>query len=881
MNDRYVSIAIDHGTTNSCLAVMENSGPRIVNPTPTTTILPSAVYIDKSGRILKGEPARQAILGGAPGQGDGFTGYKLRIGQDHLYKFAAAGKQMTAPEMGSLIIGELLSAYRAESGKQPLAAVVTVPAKFNQADYEGTRKAARLAGLEYCPLLQEPIAAALAYGFNSSDDRAQWIVFDIGGGTLDVSLVMVRKGQLIVPDDGHHGDDKIGGSKLDRELMDYILGPRGSDSAALERHKMLDRDFCPLRKQFKLDSFTVDSNPQAWGRLTMAVEEAKISLSSRDEAVVEVSGVLCKDEAGRDVKVEVPIKRLVYEKLIHSDFERAIHCCRTLLEKNRLTAKEIDRIILIGGPSKTPYLRTMLADRLGIKLEYSIDPMTAVALGAAVHAGTIELPDEIRNSIVIPELQSGEVRVRMEYESFSRLTTYRIAGCVEGVGDKAKELKVEIKRSDGLWSSGQIPVDEDGVFATDVLLIDQGRPHLSEFKTLVTDQAGRVIASADEPKLWYPYTDTDGTIKLANSMLVAVRGNETIPLITQGQALPARGEQQFHTAKLIRRGSKEDVLRIPVMEAITNLLGAEDSGADSNVHVGTLTIEGSDERVTCDLPEGAEVDVTIEYNESREMHVRAYIPLLDDEFEAKFTSEKYQVTQDQVNTRFEGLKKTLAEIRELQARKPLESVQVAMQRFETMQVEAGLERDIERAREGDVDAFLRAYKTMLQLAGAVKQLRVLQMPKRIECRISDLEKVCKSDTAEDLSAIKAEFSEAAREQNADRMKKVEGSIDRLDVKLRGQPFMQLLLDVMALSGIRVNAHQKALFDEAAKLIEKLGEKGGIGSVTDDDINELNRMHIELEKAYPDLNERLKSKLEELQAQGKSLQDLGDLSDVKV
>jgi molecular chaperone DnaK len=379
------------------------------------------------GRELVGWPAYRAMMENHPEEGVGYTGYKLRIGQNDVYRFMSGKKTLTAPELGARVIRELLRAYQEDRGQDPAdlpkACVITVPAIFDQSATDGTREAARLAGLRHYPLLQEPIAASLAYGFTASDDRGQWIVFDIGAGTLDISLVIVRKGQMIVPEEGHAGDDRLGGRKFDSELLDFVISELG--------------------KTYALDGFA--SNPkfeQARNRLLLAVERAKIELSKREQAVVELDEPPCKDLRGKPVEVMVPVTRQQYEKLITPDIEKAVQVCQTLIARNRLKSTDISRIILVGGPSRTPYLQRTLTGRFQIPLECSIDPMTAVAQGAAIYSATAEVPEDVAPQILVPVPSSGETSVQMEYQAYSKVPTYEVAGRISGPAVAQGDLTV-------------------------------------------------------------------------------------------------------------------------------------------------------------------------------------------------------------------------------------------------------------------------------------------------------------------------------------------------------------------------------------------------------------------------------------------------------
>lgn len=852
MTKKYVLVGIDHGTTNSCIAVMDSDRPRVIQPDPVEVIMPSAVYIDKRGRRFVGQPAIKAMMTTTPEEGNGHTGYKIRIGQDDRYEFSAARKVMTAPELGSIVIGGLLRWYREEMDEDPQACVITVPAKFEHSACEGTREAARRAGLSYYPLLQEPIAAALAYGFTIEDERTNWIVFDLGGGTLDVSLVIVRNGEMIVPEEGNAGDTRLGGRKFDRELMAYVLDE--------------------LRKKYALAGFTEENKAYApvWGKLLLAVEAAKIELSKKEQSVVEVDGILCKDERGVPVKVEVPITRTQYEKMIAADVEKAVHCCQMLLTRNRLSPQSVNRLILVGGPTKTPYLQQVLRDRLRIELDHSIDPMTAVALGAALKAATIEIPPELWDSTSIPETPSGQVALTLEYERTSKLPTYCVAGKVEGPAVAEGGLTIEIRRTDGLWSSGQVPVDEYGMFSADVVLIDQNRPTLSQYTTAVLDRQGKTIGSVDEPGIWYPFHDV--APRLANSLLVAVEGNWTEVLVRHGAELPARGSDRFVTTKLIRKGSKEDILRIPVLEAVTHLLGGEDPHADCNVHVGTLKIVGSDQRITCDLPPGAKIDVTLHQDESREIHAVAYVLLLDEEFEVTFKSEAFDLDLDKLDERFEHLKVALEEANRIQGDYPLPAVGEALDVFRRLNTVENVSKELDRAKQGERDACYRAYRGVLELAGAMNQINEMQITTRLQRSLDQLGPVVQDKNADELAVIRQEYQAALSSGNTEDLPKIEARLKSLDLEVRLKPLWELGLDVLSFPPtFRGTSEQIAAYKEAGKLFDEvLTTFQSGGHFTPSQIDRAVRAHERLMRTWPELLEWRQIKQQELEARGQTI-----------
>jgi len=851
-----ICVGIDHGTTNSGIAVMEPAGPRVIKPNGVDSVMPSAVYYYKTGRQLVGSPAYNAMMVNEDNEGIGHIGYKLRIGQDDTYRAGDGQKPQTAPGLGAIVMGELLRAYVEDcqlDGGGPKMCVITVPAVFDQSACEGTREAARLAGLLHYPLLQEPIAASLAYGFSAEDDRAQWIVFDIGGGTLDISLMLVRDGQMIVPQEGHAGDDRLGGRKFDREILDYVVAQ--------------------LNETYSLEGFIEDPRHEAArNRLLLAIEKAKIELSKRESSIVELEYPLCRDASGKDVLVEVPLTRKQYESMIAQDVDKAIHVCKLMMERNRLAASDIDRIILIGGPSRTPYLQQQLKEQLGIPLEASIDPMTAVAQGAAVYAATVEVPPEIASQVVVPVAAAGEHHIQLAYDRSSKLATYELAGRVYGPAVKDGGLTVEVSRTDGAWSSGRLPVSaDDGTFACNLSLIEGTRPQLSQFVTTVYNDTGAEVACLDEPEIWYPYVDTDGAIKATSSLRVELRGNRTAVLIRQGADLPARGHGQFVTRKAIRKGSSEDVLNIPVEETVTNLYGNEDEHADCNFPAGTLTIEGDDARVTTDLPEGAAIELTLYQDESRVIRAVAFVPLLDEEFEAEFTKESFTITADQISERLDELKLALDEIRTLHRRKPEDHIELGLDIIDRLQTVESIEKDLARARGGEPDARYSAYKHMLELAGTINEMKRSQRPKRIQDGFEDLDDLVSDDQRERFDALKRESAAADPDDDA-AMNRIEEGLEDIQDDVRMQPLRELLIDLISLSGQRATPQQHLLFNEADELYMRLEKKGGGKALTDSDIRELKHMHQKLADAYPDLYALRDKKLAELRAEGQDPAD---------
>ncbi len=844
MPKQFVNAAIDHGTTNSAIAIMEENGPMVIKPNGTDPIMPSAVYINKRGRILVGWAAYKAMLTEQPGEGTGYMRYKIRIGQDDRYIFEEANKIFTAPDLGGIVIGELLNAAYEEINQKIQACVITVPAKFEQSACEGTNLAAKKAGLLYAPLLQEPIAAALSYGFSTEIDHGNLLVFDLGGGTLDISLVLVRKGQMRIPENGHTGDNRLGGSKFDREIMDYVLNI--------------------LSKKYSLSNFS-GNNPlykSAWGKLMLAIEEAKITLSEKEKTVIEIDGELCKDEKGAPVYVEIPLTRETYEKLIDADVSKTLQICQNLIKKNRLIPRDIDGIILVGGPTKTPYVQQMLLEELNINLFKNVDPMTAVAVGGAIYASTIEIPEIIRKQMSVSTLsESSDINIRLEYSKLSKLPKYTLVGKIETRKFKLNGLFVEIARKDGGWNSGRIPINDNGVFMAELILFNSKKPHLSQFVTSVKDNSGNILINVNEPEIWYPFPE--GGIRLANSLRVALKNNQTQVLIKGGSELPTRGTGHFETTKTLRKGSKEDILKIPILETVNNLLGEEDDHADCNVHVGSIIIHGDDERVSYDVPAGSAIDLTIEMDESRNIKTIAYIPLLDEEFESTFVPEPFGIKLEDVKQRFNKEKNRLKEVEFLHSLYPLQEVGETLQRIERMQIVENIKKDLSRAENNEMDACYRGWTRVLELSATINSLNKQQQKIRIYHYLNKIKDGASESDLQRVSVLESELEGISQQNDQSRLQQIEKEVTDLDIRIRHRPYYVLSLHVACMFDVPVSKEAYEYLTQGVELLDELESKGAPDTLTQEDINRVVTIDKKIVSAIPDIDHHVQNFLKGL------------------
>lgn len=348
-------IGIDLGTTNSVVSVVENGEPRVIAEAGES-ILPSVVGVTDSAELLVGHPARnQLVL--APERT--VKSIKRKMGEDT--KISLGNQEFTPQEISAVILRKLKQRAEADLKRPVTKAVITVPAFFKEAQRKATRAAGELAGLEVVRIINEPTAASLAY--NAEPEEAeQLLVYDLGGGTFDVSLVQIEGGVVEVL--ASHGDTKLGGDDFDRLLMDHIC------DRFQEEHGIDLRD-----------------NVVARSRMLNAAEDAKKRLSADPAVQVEEEFVAEKD--GVPLHVNMEVKRDDYQALILPLLEKTLACVDKALEDGKVTAEDLQRVLLVGGSTRTPLVHDLLNDRLGLPLRTDVDPDLCVALGAAVQGALI------------------------------------------------------------------------------------------------------------------------------------------------------------------------------------------------------------------------------------------------------------------------------------------------------------------------------------------------------------------------------------------------------------------------------------------------------------------------------------------------------------
>jgi len=355
-------IGIDLGTSNSASAVVMGGKPTLIPAAEGTTIggkaFPSYVAFSKDGELIVGEPARRQAITNTENT---IFAAKRKMGSDHVYKIQ--GKEYKPQQISAFILQKIKKDSEAFLGEKIEKAVITVPAYFNDNQRQATKDAGTIAGLEVVRIINEPTAASLAFGLDKSKEDMKILVFDFGGGTLDVTIMEMGGGVFEVMSTS--GDTQLGGTDMDKVIIDYIID-----------------DF---RKKTGID-LTKDNTAVA--RIREAAEKAKIELSTVMETDINLP-FISHDKSSGTQNLEMKLTRAKIEELINPIVERCKPSITKAFEDAKLSSTDISKIVLIGGPTRIPLVKKFVGSVIGKEPESGVDPMEAVAMGAAIQAGII------------------------------------------------------------------------------------------------------------------------------------------------------------------------------------------------------------------------------------------------------------------------------------------------------------------------------------------------------------------------------------------------------------------------------------------------------------------------------------------------------------
>ena len=349
-------IGIDLGTTNSCVAVLEGGEPKVIANAEGNRTTPSVVAF-KGEEELVGEVAKRQAVTNVKNT---ISSIKRKMGTSE--KVEAGGKKWTPEEISAKILGKLKKDAESYLGEKVTKAVITVPAYFNDAERQATKNAGKIAGLEVERIINEPTAAALAYGLDKQETLQTILVYDLGGGTFDVSILELGDGVFEVK--ATSGNNRLGGDDFDARVTDYLVSE--------------------FKKEHGID---LSKDTMAMQRIKDAAEKAKKDLSSMTTTQISLPFIAQNDEG--PVHMDMTLTKAKFEDLCRDLFDSTLEPVRKALKDANMTAKNIDKVILVGGSSRIPYIQELVKKELEQEPNKSVNPDEVVAMGAAIQGGVL------------------------------------------------------------------------------------------------------------------------------------------------------------------------------------------------------------------------------------------------------------------------------------------------------------------------------------------------------------------------------------------------------------------------------------------------------------------------------------------------------------
>lgn len=640
-----IDYGIDLGTTNSAICRMEKGEPRIQKIEVTDDIMSSCVSVNRNGTLRIGASAyramqsdkRRATKTWQEIDSNAYVEFKRTMATTKRYPCKNLKKDFSSEELSAEVLKNLKSFVTDEI---ITSVVITVPAKFTVNQKTATLEAAKMAGFKHCELLQEPIAASMAYGLTSEEKDGIWMVFDFGGGTFDAALLKVEDGIMQVFDT--EGDNYLGGKNLDYALVDSIIIPY-------------------LMKNYNLNSTIANADKKEILRDAMKTyaEEVKNQLSFKEkEDILSNLGDLGEDEDGEEIELDLTITQQEAFDVMRPYFQKAVDICKNLLQRNNLSGSQLNKLILVGGPTHSPLIRQMLKEQITPNVDTSIDPMTAVATGAALYASTLDA--EINDN----DIQIGTIKLELGYESTSVETSEWVSVKLAD-GAPLNKVWVELLRADKAWSSGKTEVDLNGNVIEANLL--EGKPN--SFSVITYDDKGNILPCFPSEITIIQGTKV-GAAPLPYNIGIAIwndnkkRGVFRMAKgLEKNKPLPAIGVvNDLRTSKQLRPGVEEDILTIPVYQ-VDDFSEAEGKSASLYEHVADVIVSGDD--VDCLIPADSVVDVTLKVDSSEQMKLEVHFLASDITVEKRLNTLKDQPASDDEIQK--GLNEAQVSIRRLES----------------------------------------------------------------------------------------------------------------------------------------------------------------------------------------------------------------------
>lgn len=604
-------IGIDLGTTNSAICSYDGTNVRVWKSPEQNDVTPSAIYVDKRGNKYYGQKAyNQAPYNPT----NSATLFKRFMGTNTKIELEASGLSLTPEECSAEILKVLYGYLPEEIRNDPeTAVVITVPAAFNQMKKDATLQAAKLAGINNVALMQEPVAAIMSI-MRASKQEGIFLVYDLGGGTFDVSIAENINGKVNLL--AHGGVEMCGGRDIDRMVFNQVVIPW-------------------LRKTFELpEDFLINRKYKSFCRIAQwATERAKMELSAMETSTIALSEGEARtlDEAGNEMYIDIDLNRGQVDEIISELVEETVDATREALTKAGLSANDLERIVFVGGPTNYKPLRDRVAYELSLPANIDVNPMTAVAEGASIFAESIDWSSENHKRKAANEVVKTDLSLSLKYTARTSGDSAKIMCVLES---ELNGYTIQFTSNDTGWSSGSAALS-NGLMIT-LPLAKNGD---NSFSVKVLNELGQEQAVGTNKIVITKTLATIGAIPASHSIGVEVLdklgGKPVLQfLVAEGDALPKKGVVTFKAGQTLKAGTYNSI-NIKLWE------GNIQSPITDNRFIGIFKIVGTDID-TGVIPTGADIECEFEMSDSGTINLEASIPCIG----ASFSNRNFYSRQE-------------------------------------------------------------------------------------------------------------------------------------------------------------------------------------------------------------------------------------------
>jgi molecular chaperone DnaK len=808
-------VGIDLGTTNSAICSYDGETIRLYKSPDQHDVTPSAIFLDRRGNKYVGS---RAYNNAARNPENAAVLFKRLMGTSTPVTLSSAKLTMTPEECSAEILRTLFG-YLPEEIRNDgsTGTVITVPAAFNQMQKDATLAAAEAARIGHVALMQEPVAAVMSVMRTRRSDGV-FLIFDLGGGTLDIAIGEGINGRVSLL--AHGGIAMCGGRDFDRAVFQNVVKPWLLDQFDLPADFDSDARFRTLVSM-----------------ATWASERAKIELSQREEAVISLpeTELGVRDLSSVDVYIDVPLNRRQYDQLISSKLDESIESSRETLSKAGLSPQDVERIVFVGGPTHYKPLRDKVASALGIAPSTDVNPMTAVAEGAAVFAESIDWSSQSRGRKNSRGTVSAEGAIALSLNFLARTPDSKTRIVAKLGGPPVAGAELQVDSLDTGWSSGRVPL-RDGSTIEVVL----SKPGDNTFKIFVFDSSGGPIALQPDKVVIVRTAANIDAIPASHSIGIEVRqklGGRTVLafLVREGDQLPKKGKMVYKALESLKAGSTGS-LNFNLWE------GDVADQPSENRPIGTLKIRGTDFEDGV-IPAGAELICDYEVRDSGNIHLEVTIPSIGGSFASGhnfYSRQEGQIDYSKSAKLIEQQSEQAAEKLDEMASKIddplLERAREKLQRASSLKPG---ENDPETAKQA-LDDVQEAKRLLAQARKEnLKDIRQLELEKTLEFFDSHVRQYARPSEESAFDNLSKTAQRAIDSNSAD----FEAHLD----ELRGKNFLILWRqDWFVIDRFKRLAQNAYLFHDARHHAELVGV--GIEALNANDIDRLRQVVYQLDSS---------------------------------